>query len=239
MPWELPEDYVPPPPPPPDDGGPPPPPGGGAPPPPPIDWSLFFDYLGLPPDVAAGVSRIFASTPDVNVASMLALAYIRGTQWYRDNFPGIEEGKRFGLIRDERDYRALLNQSNQLYRQFFDRDINLGEFATQLREGVSVDVMGRRFRGEAYIKANRGDLQFLTGAYGEGQLSEAELTALGRQQFGLESERGGILERRVRTAQERIRRVFEGVLATPAMTLGPSGLTSPSLSRTQGLDIGR
>ena len=47
------------------------------------DWSSILGIYGMPPDIAAHVGQIFATTPDVNQATILALAYIRGTKLVR------------------------------------------------------------------------------------------------------------------------------------------------------------
>lgn len=209
----------------------------------PVDWSSFIDIFGLPPDVMAEVNRIFQSTPDVNQATARAMAYIRGTGWYATTFPGINEARARGIVQDERDYRRRLNDANTLYKQYLGRDMTTAEFVSDLGEGISLDVVGRRFEGAAYIKANRGDIQYAAGnfGFGQGQLSEEELKMFGRQQAGLGSDLGASLAKRVQDAYNRVRRVFEGTLATPSVGMGREGVTGTSLRARQleTPDIGR
>lgn len=208
-----------------------------------VDWRRWLEDWGFPPEVVNELDRIFRTDPDTARAAANALAYVRGTDWYRQTFPGIDNARRVGLIRDERDYerdyRAYVNEVNQLYRQQYGRDVTNDEIVRYLGEGVNLDIIGRRLAGEAYIGANRGDLQYLAGAFGEGRLSEEQLTALGRQQAGLGSLLGADLLRRIGMAEQRLRRVFEGQLASPSLSLGPAGLSAPSLDRLGAPDIGR
>lgn len=191
----------------------------------------IFAGLGLPADIIAQLDKIFAATPDVTQATALALAYIRGTPWYGTHFPGITEGRRAGLVNDERDYLALLNQTNQLYRTFLQRDVTTGEFAAQLVEGVGPDTVGKRLQGFAFIQAYGGDIQYAMRNFGEGGLDSAGLKSLGEQESGLSSTSGTLLEKKFQDAQARLKRAFEGVQQSPALQLDRRGKpTAPSFA---------
>jgi hypothetical protein len=182
------------------------------------DWSAYMDFWNLPTDLKKELDSIFRNTPDVNQAIAKAQAYVRGTPWYAQTYPGIQDAMAKGLVRNEADYRAQQNSYNQVYRQWNDgRDISAAEFAGYLREGVSADTIGRRFQGASYANVYGNDWQYLSGNFGEGRLSGDELTAFGRQNAGIDSELGMRIQRRMQQAQERIRAVFSGSLATSRM----------------------
>lgn len=223
------------PPPPPASGG-----GGGgggaaAGTPPPPDWSAYLGIFGLPSDVQNELNAIFARTPDVNQAVSLALAYVRGTQWYSQTYPGIQEAMAKGLVRNEADYRSRMNDFNQVYRQYMSgQDLTSGQFAEYLREGITADTLGRRFQGLALENVYSPDWQYLSGNFGEGRLSDDERRAFGRQQAGLDSELGLRIQRRLQQAQERVRAVFSGTLATsrlPRSLEGSGDMRLPDVGR--------
>lgn len=200
----------------------------------PADWSSYLGMYGLPADVQRELNAIFARTPDVSQATQLALAYVRGTDWYRVTYPGIQEAIAKGIVKNEADYRAQMNAFNQVYRQYMNgQDLTAGQFAEYLREGVSLDTVGRRFQGAALVNTYGGDWQYLSGAFGDGRLEGNELKALGEQSAGLDSELGLRIQRRLQQAQERIRTVFSGTLAT--------GKLAEPLAQRSGIpaDIGR
>ena len=203
-----------------------------------LDWRAWLENWGFPPDVISQLDRIFRGDSDPVRAAATALAYIRGTSWYAQTFPGISEGIRKGLIRDERDYRAFMNQANQLYRRYQNRDISAAELGGHFTEGVDLDTIGKRFEGDAYIGAFGNDIQYLNRNFGGAGLSQEELTAYGRQQVGLGSTLGATLARRVQTAEQRLRRLFEGTLASPTLQHGRQGLQATSLGAGPP-DIGR
>lgn len=184
-----------------------------------IDWSTYFGYWGLPREAIEVIDKIFRDNPDPGTAAAMALAYIRGTDWYRQTYPGIQEGMRTGIIRDEADYRSYLNQTNFYARQYLGRDIGADEIAALLREGATPDVYGKRLGGAAYVRAYGNDLQYLAGAFGEGRLDANQLQKFGEQRMGLGSGLGMILEQSLEQASGRLRRIFEGVLAQPSLSM--------------------
>lgn len=200
----------------------------------PADWSSYLGMFGLPNDVLREVNAIFQRTPDVQQATMLALAYARGTDWYKQAYPGIQEAIAKGIVRDERDYRAKRTQFDQVYRQWTNQGITDEQYAGFLREGVDPDTVARRFSGEAIADVNRNDWQYLSGAFGTGRLDEGQVQTLGRQAAGLDSPGGIALQKMIQDASVKLSRVFQGVLAT-----GPlSGLERTQRQQTLP-DIGR
>ena len=195
------------------------------------DWSAYLETFGLPKDVLKEINAIFAKTPDITQATVRAQAYVRGTPWYAQTYPGIQEAIAKGVVRNEADYRARQNDLNQLYQQYAKRDITSAEYADHLREGVDAATVGRRFQGAALADTYGNDWQYLSGNFGEGRLTSDEQTALGRQQAGLDSPLGLKVQRRLQMAQERVQKVFSGQLAQGSLAL---------LNRPDGpADIGR
>lgn len=169
-----------------------------------------------------------------------AILYLRGTDWHKKMFPGFSEGFRSGVIQNERDYRLYLNSVNDAYKRFFTRDITGEELKHAFTRGWRPERVEGELTAGAFVQANRGDIQYLLGAFDEGQQGEEGLLSLGRQQVGIGSALGQDLLRRVALAQLRLRRVFEGTLATPALGIEDGRLTAPSLARgTLTPDIGR
>jgi hypothetical protein len=186
------------------------------------DWSAYLDFWNLPPDLKKELDSIFRNTPDVNQAIAKAQAYVRGTPWYAQTYPGIQNAIAKGLVRDEAGYRALQNQFNQVYRQYNNgQELSAGEYAGYLGEGISADTLARRFQGAALTNVEGNDWQYLEGNFGEGRLSDTEKSAYGQQRAGIDSELGLRVQRRLQMAQERIRSVFSGTLATNARFAQP------------------
>lgn len=210
--------------------------GGEAPtPPPPLppaDWSAYLGMFGLPSDVLNELNAIFARTPDVGQATSIALAYVRGTPWYAQTYPGIQEAIAKGVVQDERGYRSLRNNFAQVYQQYAGRDITNEEYAGYLRTGTPYQTVAQRFQGAAISNVYAPDWQYLQGAFGEGRLDAGELKAFGEQQAGLDSELGLRIQRRMQQAQERIRAAFSGSLAVGRMAqpLNQAG-TLPDVGR--------
>jgi hypothetical protein len=282
---------------------------------PPVDYSSFLGIYGLPGDVANKINQIFQQNSDVNQATAIAMAYVRGTPWYTQTYPGIQEGIAKGVVSNEADYRAYVNniqgltkqfynrdasatdiagylasgftighvqnlfqadanfaadrgqvpaglftdaelhsiangqagigdqnsqdlaarfgyaQSiNNVYRTHFGRDITRGELNSQFAAGVTPDIADRTFTGQSYIAANRNDIQAASGAFGEGRLDDAALAALGNQTAGLDTTQGQIIQAAYQKALQRLHGAFQGVLANPSLSLGPNGLSAPSLA---------
>lgn len=213
--------------------------GGSTPSSNPLDWRSWLENWGFPTDVTNELDRIFRSYTDPSAASAAALAYIRGTDWYAKTFPGINEGKKLGVVSDERSYRSYVNDLNQLYRRYYNRDITGQEVAQLLGQGKDQSIVNRELIGRGFINANRNDIQYLLGAFGEGRLTEDQLTALGQQQAGLDNMIGQDLQARLDKARQRLQRVFQGALATPSLSLATGRLSAPSLlGGTNTPDVG-
>jgi hypothetical protein len=209
-------------------------PAPAAPAPTPVDWSSYLGLYGLPADVQKELNAIFTRTPDVTQATALALAYVRGTPWYSQTYPGIQEALAKGIVRNEADYRFQFNDWNQMTRQWTGNDLSSGEFADYLRQGVSKDTVAKRFEGAALATTYGNDWQYEAGAFGTGRLDAGQLKTLGEQSAGLQSNEGIGLQKMIEDAKKKLSRVFDGVLAT-----GPLQGLGGEQQRAQSPDIGR
>lgn len=196
---------------------PPAPKESAAPKAPEVDWaSSFFSSLGLPTDVVNKVNQIFGQYGDTNAATAAATAYIRGTPWYDQTYPGIKEAFQKGIVSDESGYRNLLNQQTQVYNLYLGRDITSDEYAANLREGASLATVGGRLQGAAYVGAYGNDWRYALGNFGDnGDLAaDPNLTALGQEKAGLDTPMGLKMNAALARAQQRLQGVFSGSLAT-------------------------
>lgn len=213
--------------------------GGDTPSNTPLDWRAYLDNWGFPPEVVSELDRIFRSDSDPNRAAHAALAYIRGTDWYRQTFPGINAGISKGLLSDERDYRSYVNSLNQVYQRYYNRDVTTSEVEAALNGGKNAGIVQGEFAGQAYVNANRNDIQYALGAFGGGRLDENQLQQLGRQEVGLDNMLGPELQQRIAKAKARLTRVMQSTLATPSLSvLGSGRLASPSLGAGTTPDVG-
>jgi hypothetical protein len=202
------------------------------------DPGAFLGLYGLPSDVASKVNEIFVKNPDVGTATQLAMAYIRGTPWYAQTYPGIQEGIARGVIGNEADYRKYLNDINNLTQQYQGRHVGSDELVGYLGQGYTTTHVGQLYAGTAWANANKADVQYTTGAFDTGQLSPAELAALGNENAGLDSELGQRLQNRLNLAQQRLRGVFSGSLATPGLSTANGRLQATSLGGKTSPDVG-
>lgn len=230
--------------------------GGGATPPTitgPTDWSSVLGLAGLPADVMAGVTHIFSTVADTNVAVAEALAYVRGTPWYATTFAGINTGIQHGLFSDESGYRNYRNALDQVYHQWTGAGVDATAFQAAIGEGVDPSVVNSRFQGQAWAGANQADVQYATGAFGtvsdniptqgptagNTRFSDAQVQTLGQEQAGLGTP-GGVglkLDAAYQKAQQRMQRVFQGQVGTPQLSLtGLGQLSAPGLGKNP--DIG-
>lgn len=202
------------------------------------DYSNFLNIYGLPADVQAKVQRIFSNTPDLQQATLLAMSYIRGTSWYAQTYPGIQEGIAKGLISNEADYRSYLNNVNTLTKQYLGRDVGAGEIGDYLKQGYDASRIGRIYQGGAISKTNAGDWNYATGAFDEnGPLSADEQAALGQEQAGIDTALGQKVQRRLDLAKQRMAGVFGGQLATPSLSLANGRLQATSLGGAAAPDV--
>lgn len=205
----------------------------------PPDIGSFLAIYGLPSDVQAKVQQIFQNTSDVNQATALAMAYIRGTSWYAQTYPGIQEGIAKGVISNEADYRSYLNNVNTLTKQYLGRDIGSGELGDFLKQGYDAARIGRIYQGGAIAKTNAGDWNYATGAFDEnGPLTTDEQAALGQEQAGLDTALGQKVQRRLDLAKQRMSAVFGGgQLATPSLSIANGRLAATSLGGATAPDV--
>jgi hypothetical protein len=195
----------------------------------PHDWaSIYFSSLGLPPDVVKAVNDIFSKYSDINEATGVALAYIRGTPWYAQTFPGIQYGIQHGIIADERDYRQYVTSIDTYAQRYLGRHISGDEITGYLAQGISPAIVGQQYAGQANVQAFGGDYKYTLGAFGEGQPTPAELTALGQEQVGLDNPVGQRMQRALQQATQRLQTIFQGTAATPSLST-TGGLSAPSL----------
>jgi hypothetical protein len=196
-------------------------PGGPA-PPPPEPPEILPGFEGMPPDVQARVDAILRD--GAPGGPRRALAYIRTTPWYAVEYRGISAGVRAGLFGadvPEAEYRSWRTGINQQYRQFYGRDATGDELDSFLGAGYTPTIIGQIGQGKAIVAAERPELQYLGGAFDQGQFSEAELTAYGEQKAGRSSALGTTMLDRMARAMEKVNRVFQGQLATsPALEQG-------------------
>jgi len=184
--------------------------------------------------VQAKINQIFSQTSDVNQATILALAYVRGTQWYAQTYPGIQEGIAKGVVSNEADYRAYVNQLQQMNKQYYNTDITSQQISDYLKAGYSVGHVGQLFAGHAYAMANQHDLNYLLGAFGNGQLSSGDLETLGQENAGLDSAMGQKLQSLVQKAGQKMQAIFNGQVASPSLSQGAGG---PALSGQRPPDV--
>lgn len=200
------------------------------------DWyKAFFSQYGLPSDVQSqliGILQKYASDPAI--AQALATQYLRGTDWFQTKFAGFGSGVQNGLFGDEQGYLSYLNSVNNIYNQYLGRHVSSDELAAYLAEGVNPDIIARRFQGQAYIQANSPEIQYLSGAFGNGQLTKDQLTALGNEQAGIDTSQGQLQQKILQKAQQVLTKLQQGSYATPSLSLGSNGLSAPSLLGTRG-----
>lgn len=202
------------------------------------DWAqVFFGSLGLPADVMGRIETIFqAHSADTNLAVGLAEQYLETTPWFATNFPGYQYGLRNGMFTDKTGYRDYVNRLNVLSNQFQNRPISGNEVVGYLGQGYTPGRVEQGFQGAAFVAANRSDMEYLAGAGGGGQLNEQELTALGNEKAGIDSQLGQLLTKRLQDAATRIAGLFQGQTQNPSLALGAQGLNAPSLLGQRGVD---
>lgn len=148
----------------------------------PIDWSSLLGLYGMPQDIINELNNIFSRTTDITQAITLAQAYVRGTDWYTQTFPGIQDGINAGLFTDEKGYQAYKSQVNQLYQQYFGRDATGGEIAGYLTQGWNPSRVANSMQAKA-IQGNLSDPL-------KGLFTPDELTALANEMAGIDSALG-------------------------------------------------
>jgi len=199
-----------------------------------VDWAgAFFGALGLPDDVMNQVTQILRDhAQDQTLAQALATQYIRSTGWYAIHYPGALEGIANGTIADEAGYTSYMNQLNVLSNQYNGRAISGDEVKGYLQAGYNPGYVANLYQGQAYVSANKPELQYLAGAFGQGAMSQDQLTAVGNESAGIDSPLGQLQQKIITKAQQIQSKITSGTLATPSLSLGTNGLSAPSLQGT-------
>lgn len=207
-------------------------------PPPPVDWRGYLIDWGFPPDVVDELTRIFRTYSDPSQASAASLAYIRGTAWYSQTFPGIQEGQRLGVIGNEADYRAYVNSLNQTYRGYLGRDVSTSEVYGYLHNGQTPTYAANHFQGQALLNSQRGEIQYELGAFDEnGRANDSDLSQYGDYLGGIGNMIGPQLQAKIDKARARMQTIFQGSESTPTLSIlnngrlsGPQGKNSADVA---------
>lgn len=187
---------------------------------PPLDWRAYLSNWGFEDADVNELDRIFKTYTDPTQASAAGLAYIRGTQWYAKTFQGIGAGIKAGLFSDEAGYRAYVNDMNQVYRRFYNRDVTTQEVSDFLNNGTNPNAINQHLTGQATVQAQLPDLQYELGAFdSQGRASDAEISAYGDQLGGLGNTIGPKLQDRLDKARQKMATIFQGTLATPSLSM--------------------
>lgn len=128
---------------------------------------------------------------------------------YSDEKAGIHtpDGKRIADLVD------LAMSLNPIYNQYQNRAITRQELEGHLNMGDTPQKVAGTFGGQAFIGANKQDIQYYQGAFGEGQLSQQQLDQLGQNEAGYTTPQGALLQSKFEKAMERARVAFSGTLA--------------------------
>lgn len=199
----------------------------------PLPPALAALQNALPPAVLSRVQAYFTN-PNLSStdAATYALQFIRTTPWYAQTYPGIQEGISNGLFTDETGYRAHLNQLNQLYQQYTGQSATPAQVTHSLTQGFTLGRIANGFQGNAYITANKNEIQATLGAFDQqGPLTQPQLQALGKEQAGIDSPMGQILQRRLQLAQQRLQGAFKGTLANPSLSFTSGRLAGITASQ--------
>ena len=198
-----------------------------------VDWAkAFFGALGLPDDVMGQVTKVLRDhAQDQNLAQALATQYIRSTSWYSVHFPGALEGIANGTIANERDYTQYMHNINALSKQYQGRDVSGDEVKGYLQAGYDTGYVGKLYGGQSWVAANKGDVQYDLGAFGDtGQTDAAGLTALGNENAGIDTAFGQQLQNQVQKSLQRLHGVFQGTLAQGANSPKPLSANPPDVA---------
>lgn len=133
------------------------------------------------------------------------------------------------------DLATLATQLNPLYHQYTGGGVSRDEVNGFYGSGKTVSQLAGEFQGNAYVQANKSDIQYVSGAFGDGQLSDQDLQALGQQATGLDTPQGAKLLAARDRALQRFQTVFNGVLAHPSLQrtngrLAETGAPTPDLA---------
>lgn len=144
---------------------------------------------------------------------------LRSEPAFKQSHPGFDQGIKQGLFADEAGYRHYSGQINQVYNQYHGADAHPAEVAHYIQQGVTPTVLGQQFQGKSYISANKNDIQYALSTMGPGAAGPKQLTALGREKAGLDTPLGQQVQTAYEKALTRLHGAFQGVLASPALSL--------------------
>jgi hypothetical protein len=207
-----------------------------------IDWAqVYFGSYNLPPDLVAQIEALgqqYGTTnPDVFFAQAQNL--IRQSDWFQQNYPGFSSGVTAGLFTDESAYRGYVNSLNQIYQQYLGRAVSGDEVSAALAQGLSPDLIARQFQGDVIAKVQAPQWNYLSGAFADKPVTGAERQAYGREQAGIDTPLGQMVQQRIQQATARAQALFSGTLSTPSLSLTQGRLSAPSLGPGAGnADVG-
>lgn len=116
----------------------------------PTDWQAVLGMYGMTPDMINQINELWKKTGgNAQVATPLILAYVRGTQWYQQQYPGIDRGIQSGLFNDERGYQQYKNALNQTYQQFYHRPVTAAEVGKAAAAGQDPRQIEQQFQSKA------------------------------------------------------------------------------------------
>ena len=213
-----------------------------------VDANQILDFFQMPSDIKNALQKQIAQwysagkglTPDQ--IAPLAVAYLRGTDWYSKTYVGIQYGVSNGLFDESQDmevqYRRYVNDLDVFSQQYLGRNVSTQEVANYLQQGLKADVVGKQLEGQSYANAYGKDWDAIMGPFGAGPLDANSKLALGEYETGYKTTFGDTLERQLQQATTRMKRIFEGTLATPADLQRRQTLAAPGLSTEVTPDVG-
>ena len=195
-----------------------------------------FADMGLPPEVAARILTIFQSGRDD--WQQQAIKYLMTTDWFAQNYAGFQAGVgtlfRSAFDGGLADYKQYKSKLQGIYRQYYGRDLTVQDITSAIASGYDAGRVEQQGQGFVNVQANQGDWQYLTGAFGGGQLTEEEKKAYGEELAGIDTALGQSIKNKVDAAQQRMQGVVQGKVAGSA--LGDQSLNA-ALQRQQRTDI--
>lgn len=195
--------------------GPPPGPPGGE------QGGDNYDWLGfgpnIPPEVGATVDKMLRDGKSPGEV----FAYLHGTAWFKQEYAGLDQGVANSIFTGGLEalgqYRAYKNRASIAFKAAYGRDMTQAELVNYLSQGYVVERVEGTAAGHAYAEANKGEFQYLTGAFGGGQLTQEELDAYGSQLQGIDTALGQSVKAKVESALQKVNRVFQGTVGSSAL----------------------
>ena len=162
------------------------------------EWQTLLGNIGVPQNVIDDIVKMFGTDPDTNRAVQSALAYLRGTTWYKDAFPGIQEGLIRGVFADERGYRQWRTQIDSVAQRFGVAP-SPDQYAVWAAKGYTPDFLEKRYVGLSVAQIEGSDVRYALGAFDTTNANVASLDVNDQGDTGLESygmQRAGINNQR-------------------------------------------